>query len=156
MERASTRTGRLAALFLGLTACLLFADQLTKLLALRFLLPGRPIPLIGDWVRLALTLNVGSAFGIVSRWWVPLAAGAAVCAAIILYAAAGRGLARHPQHAPALGLVFGGSLGNLLDRLRMRAVIDFIDIRWWPVFNVADIGITVGFVLLAVSLLRRR
>ena len=62
-------------------------------------------------------------------------------------------LASHPL---LLGLVWGGSVGNLIDRLRTGAVIDFIDLRVWPVFNVADIAITVGFVALATRLLLRR
>jgi signal peptidase II len=43
-----------------------------------------------------------------------------------------------------LGLAFGGAAGNLLDVLRLRAIIDFIDLRWWPVFNLADVAIVVG------------
>jgi signal peptidase II len=46
-----------------------------------------------------------------------------------------------------LGLVFGGAAGNFLDMLRFRCVVDFIDLRWWPVFNVADVAIVAGLVL---------
>lgn len=55
-----------------------------------------------------------------------------------------------------LGLVLGGALGNLADRARLGAVVDFFDFRVWPVFNVADSCITVGAVLVALQLLRKR
>jgi signal peptidase II len=58
------------------------------------------------------------------------------------------GLLFHGRAAQiGLGLAFGGAAGNLLDRIRHHAVVDFIDVRWWPVFNVADIGIVGGLVL---------
>jgi signal peptidase II len=54
-------------------------------------------------------------------------------------------------HSPlsllGLGLAFGGAAGNLLDILRWHCVVDFVDLRWWPVFNLADVGITVGLIL---------
>jgi signal peptidase II len=57
-----------------------------------------------------------------------------------------------------VGLVFGGSIGNLIDRARHGAVVDFIDVYWrdfhWPAFNVADSAITVGVMLLALTLMR--
>jgi len=58
--------------------------------------------------------------------------------------------------AVLLAVIWGGSVGNLLDRLRTGGVTDFIDLRVWPVFNVADIAITVGFAALAIRLLLRR
>ena len=47
----------------------------------------------------------------------------------------------------ALGLILGGAIGNLIDRVRLGYVVDFIDLRWWPVFNVADLGIVGGLLL---------
>lgn len=66
------------------------------------------------------------------------------------------------QHPPTrwtvlgLGLILGGALGNLTDRVRLGAVVDFLDFQVWPIFNVADSCITVGAVLVALQLLRRR
>ena len=69
----------------------------------------------------------------------------AVSSAIILHRS---GLWFHGRVSQiGLGLAFGGALGNLLDIIRQRAVVDFIDLRWWPVFNVADIGIVGGLLL---------
>jgi signal peptidase II len=60
----------------------------------------------------------------------------------------------------AVGLIFGGAVGNLIDRARFGAVVDFVDVHWrtwhWPAFNVADSAISVGVALLALRLLRER
>ncbi|NLG64054.1 MAG: signal peptidase II, partial [Actinobacteria bacterium] len=66
-------------------------------------------------------------------------------------------LARGPrQLAVALGVFLGGSLGNLIDRLRLGYVVDFIGIAWWPTFNVADIALAVGAALIVLGFLRPR
>jgi signal peptidase II len=113
------------------------------------------VPLFGGPLQLTLTRNTGSAFGLISASAVLVVAGILVSVVVLAYVAAGRLTAR-PRRALPLGLVLGGSLGNLADRLRLGAVVDFIDLRVWPVFNVADIAITVGVGLLALDLLRRR
>ena len=153
--RASTSRGRPSALFFGLAAGTFVVDQLTKVVATGRLALGSPFPLLGKWVRLTLTHNTGSAFGLVSSGWVLIGIGSIVCVVILAYLAGG-GLARVPKRAVPLGLILGGSLGNLVDRVRSGGVIDFIDLRVWPVFNFADVAITVGVGLLAVDVLRRR
>jgi len=132
------------------------ADQLAKAAATGGLAPNTPIPVIRNWVQLTLVHNAGSAFGLISSGWVLIGIGTAVCAAVLVYVTVGRGLEAAPGRALPLGLVLGGSLGNLLDRIRTGGVTDFIDLRVWPVFNLADIAITVGIALLAMGLIRRR
>ena len=141
-------------IFWALTAAILGVDQLAKAVALGRLDPRFPVSIVGKWVRLSLTHNTGSAFGLVSSGWVLIAIGSIISAGIAAYALGG-GLGRAPGRALPLGLILGGSLGNLSDRLRTGGVIDFIDLRVWPVFNFADIAITVGMALLAISLIRR-
>jgi signal peptidase II len=141
--------------FAALAAASFGLDQLTKVAAGRSLRPDEPLPLFGSWIRLTLTHNTESAFGLISSHWLLVATGAAVCVGLLAYIAIGGALRQHPRQAAALGLIFGGSFGNLLDRLRTRAVTDFVDLQVWPVFNVADIAITAGFALLAVCLIRR-
>ncbi len=63
---------------------------------------------------------------------------------------------RHPVLPVALGLVLGGSLGNLLDRVRLGHVTDFLDFRYWPAFNLADVFIVVGVAILFGALVARR
>jgi signal peptidase II len=154
--RASATRGRPSAVLFGVAGVTFALDQLVKAAARRGLDAGTPVPLVGEWVRLTLVHNTGSAFGLVSSGWALVAVGAAVCAAVVAYATVGRGLEAAPGRALPMGLVLGGSLGNVLDRVRAGGVTDFIDLRVWPVFNLADIAITVGIGLLAIGLIRRR
>ena len=104
--------------------------------------------------------NTGVAFGLLSnldpRWVHPL------LLAATLFAVAGVLAYIHvlPHHGPApcgLGLILGGAVGNLIDRARFGYVVDFLDVHWyhhhWPAFNVADIGITAGVILLLLDML---
>ena len=132
-------------------------DQLTKAWALVALDDG-PLGLIGP-VRLALTYNRGAAFGLGGALVPFLAVGALV----LVIALVARGdLTRSPSLAGAAGLLVGGAFGNLVDRLfrspgMLRgAVVDFVDLRWWPVFNLADAAITCACAVLLWSGWRTR
>jgi signal peptidase II len=131
-------------------------DQLTKWWALRAL-SDRTIDLVGS-LRLALAFNKAGAFGLGSSF-VPVLAVVAVGVVLVFVV---RGEANtNLAVAVALGLVLGGAFGNLTDRLfrdpglLRGAVIDFIDLQWWPVFNLADAAITCGCVLLVLTAGRR-
>jgi signal peptidase II len=125
-------------------------DQLTKVWALDALADG-PVYLVGG-VRFNLTYNTAGAFGLGGAAIPFLALGALV----LVIAMAATGGTRRPAIAVAVGLVLGGALGNLADRmfrdpgLLRGAVVDFVDLRFWPVFNVADVAITTGCLLLLV------
>ena len=142
-------------LFVPIFAMLLLADCGTKQLAVDRLEPHVPHEVVGDVVRFTLGYNPGAAFGITagdgSRWVFTVLAAAALLVIAWLYRDT------RPDNVlrtAALGLVFGGAIGNLYDRLRSaRGVVDFIDVgvgdlRWWT-FNVADAGIVVGGLILA-------
>ena len=126
------------------------ADQLTKWLALERLSDG-PFNLIGDSVRLALTRNSGAAFGILEGAGSWLALLAAIIAVVVFLSV------RHGVGGltlVALGLILGGAVGNLIDRilrgdgLADGLVVDFIDVGPWPNFNIADSAIVVGIILM--------
>jgi signal peptidase II len=147
-------------LVLGLATAVFVADQLTKAWALARLDAIHPVVVIPDLFHLVLVMNPGVAFGIFAgvppewRWIVTLFS---VTALALLGSLAFRILPRGSVVARiAIGLVFGGAAGNLLDRWRHGAVVDFIDVFWrtyhWPAFNVADSAITVGVCLLAAEL----
>ena len=127
-------------------------DQLTKAWAVHALEDG-PIGIAGG-VRLYLTRNKAGAFGLGGAA-VPFLALIALALVVVMVATGAT--TRHPVLAGAMGLVLGGALGNLLDRLfrapglLQGAVIDFVDLRVWPVFNVADAAITCGSLLLLVA-----
>ena len=138
----------------------LVLDQLTKALALDRLPPGMPVRLIDGVFSLTLVMNPGLAFGMLSstppawRWVVVLLSMGALAVLGVLGARllpTGGAITRL-----ALGLIFGGAIGNLIDRGRFGAVVDFLDFYWrgyhWPAFNVADSAISVGVTLLALRI----
>jgi signal peptidase II len=146
----------------GLTALVvLVLDLLTKHLALDRLPPGRPVHVIDGFFSLTLVMNPGLAFGMLAgtpagwRWLVALLS---IGALAVLAVVGLRMLPTGGWLTPlALGLIFGGAVGNLIDRARFGAVVDFLDFYWrgyhWPAFNVADASISVGVVLLALRML---
>ena len=139
-------------------------DQISKAIALDRLLLGVPIAVIDGLLALTLVLNPGLAFGLLGS--VPLAwrwtvAALSLVALAVLARVALRVLpAGGWTGRMAIGLIFGGAVGNLIDRARFGAVVDFVDVYWrgwhWPAFNVADSAITVGVALLALRLLNDR
>ena len=135
------------ALFIGVAAVVFAADYLTKLWVRTSMFPGQSI-FPDAPVRLTYITNTGSAFGLFQDQTVFLVITAVIgIGAIILY---------HSMHSAktlpltvSLGLQLGGAAGNLVERLQYGRVTDFIDLRFWPVFNVADSCIVVGVALLA-------
>jgi signal peptidase II len=147
-------------LFFGLAIGVVVVDFVTKLLAEGVLLRTAAIPVIGGWVQLRLVYNPGAAFGLhlgpFSRWIFLMIAVVAVIALERMSRGAEPG---DVVRQLSLGSVAGGAFGNLVDRIRSpRGVVDFIDVGIgdlrWPTFNVADIAVSCGAVLLAWSLWR--
>ncbi|HEX2048085.1 MAG TPA: signal peptidase II [Acidimicrobiales bacterium] len=142
------RTGLVAAV----AAVVLALDAATKQWAVSALADG-PIELFGP-VRLALTHNKAGAFGLGGAY-VPFLAVAAL-GLVVFMVAAGSATERAPV-AVALGLILGGAFGNVADRVFRApgflrgAVVDFVDVGFWPVFNVADSAITCGCILLLLA-----
>ena len=133
--------------------CLLVVavDQAVKAIVEAELVPGEQVDVLGP-LGLTLAHNEGVAFGLASGGDLLLIAFAAVALVFV-----GLLLARNPGKPgmwAAVGLVAGGALGNLVDRVRTGAVTDYVEIGSWPPFNVADAAITVGVVLFAWILLR--
>jgi signal peptidase II len=125
------------------------ADQLTKFVVSSALTMDDGVKVLGP-LSIHHVRNSGIAFGLFASRTsaVILLTAFAVGAMIVFYA---RSAQRHPFLPVALGLVLGGSLSNLVDRVRVGYVTDFIDFRWWPAFNLADSFIVVGVGLLFLS-----
>lgn len=132
----------------------LILDQVTKYVVVATLPLYQPQPVLGDIVRLTFIHNRGAAFG--------LDLGGPVVHTLVAVAALGLlgwMMATLPSDArlqrTALAMVLGGALGNIVDRIRIHQVVDFIDVGFgdlrWPVFNVADSFVTVGVLLLAIT-----
>jgi signal peptidase II len=151
---ALTRIARRRGLIAAVALAVFVADQLTKVWAVDRLSGGRTIHIVGS-LRLALTRNPGGAFGL-GAGVIPFLALAAV--AIVMVVVARSDSTQRLPVAVSVGLVLGGAFGNLADRLfrypggMSGHVVDFIDLRWWPVFNVADSAITVGCIALVFLL----
>ena len=127
------------------------ADQLTKHIVTGHLALDDGIHVIGPfWIH--HVQNSGIAFGLFASATsvVIVLTGIAVAWMLLFFARSG---ARHPVLPVALGLVIGGSVSNLLNRVRLGYVTDFIDLRYWPAFNLADSFIVVGVVILLSTLL---
>ena len=145
----------------ALGGIVLILDQAAKWLALRRLPPGVPVGVIDGVFSLTLVMNPGLAFGMlgtVPRGWRWVVALLSIAALAVLATLARRLLPEGgPVAAVAIGLIFGGAAGNLVDRARFGAVVDFFDVYWrgwhWPAFNVADSAISVGVALLALRML---
>ncbi|MFN2587430.1 MAG: signal peptidase II [Actinomycetota bacterium] len=132
---------------LGVVAALVVGvDQATKTLALETLSDGG-VDLLGGFVTLRITINSGGAFGVLQG--VPgffLVATVGIIVAILVWARS----VEQRWWLTALGLVLGGGTGNVVDRVVRDhgGVVDFVDLHWWPVFNVADAAIVTGVGLL--------
>jgi signal peptidase II len=136
----------------GVAAGVVALDQLTKALIARSLEPGASVAVLGSLLSFTRRSNTGGAFSMLQDCPLVLV----VVSAVVLVGV----LALGPRLAGpgrmglvGLGMVAGGAAGNLLDRLRLGNVADFIDFHFWPVFNVADIGITVGAALVVIAVL---
>lgn len=133
----------------------LLADQATKAWAQHVVGPHRYIPIAGEVLGIRLAMNRGAAFGLFTSGGPLLVGTAVVAVAIILYYSRRAGHL-HPWMLPAFALQLGGALGNLLDRIRLGSVVDFIYLSFWPTFNVADIALTLGGMLLGYCLITAR
>ncbi|MCM8797143.1 MAG: signal peptidase II [Candidatus Omnitrophica bacterium] len=131
---------------------LLSLDQFTKILAVRYLLPQQSVPIIKGIFHLTLVFNRGAAFGIFKNQ-IPLFILASLVALILIYVNLKNN--RYGRfYSISLSLIASGAVGNLIDRLHLGYVIDFMDFRIWPVFNIADSAISIGTVMLAWCLLK--
>ena len=126
------------------------ADQLTKQLVARTLALGEEVEIVGP-LSIHHVQNSGIAFGLFSQATsvVIVLTALAVAWMLVFFARSGR---RHPILPVALGFVLGGSIANLVDRIRLGHVTDFLDVRYWPAFNLADTFIVVGVAILFAAL----
>jgi len=124
-------------------------DQLTKFLALRFLQLNTPVPLIKNFLNLTLVHNRGAAFGFFQNQLLLFVLVSLFAIGLILYNLKTNSIILKLT----LSLILGGAIGNLIDRLRFGFVVDFLDLRIWPVFNIADSVITIAALVLSWELL---
>ncbi|MGN0012253.1 MAG: signal peptidase II [Candidatus Bruticola sp.] len=129
------------------------ADFYTKYLVYTCMALHETIELPVKFIQLTYVQNFGGAFGIFQHQKLFFIAAAFVSVTCVLY---------FFEDIKELGklsflsasLIFGGAIGNLIDRIRFGYVVDFLDLRWWPVFNVADVALTIGVALLFIEVIR--
>ena len=141
---------------MAVAAVVLVLDQLTKHWAVNALSDGREVPVFWT-LQWNLAFNTGMAFSR-GEGFGPIIAPLAILVVVVLVVMSARTKSRLARFSA--GLLIGGALGNLVDRIFRGegwlhgAVVDFIDMQWWPIFNIADMGVSVGAVLFAVSSMR--
>ena len=136
------------ALYIGIL------DRITKIASCISLSPGQSVKVLPDIFHITLVLNKGSAFGLFKEGR-PFFIASSIIAIIFIVLYVWKNKIMSPILRLGLGLILGGAAGNLIDRLRFGYVIDFLDFRVWPVFNVADSAITVGVAILILKVLRK-
>lgn len=138
----------------------LIADQLTKFYIDRTMKLYQSIPVIDGFFSITYLRNKGAAFSFLSdaSWRLPFFVLATVVAVIAIITAFCKLKDEQRFAALSLSLILSGAIGNLIDRVRMGEVVDFLDVYWrnhhWPAFNVADSAICVGVAMLALDLFR--
>jgi len=156
MPKSNLRQLKWNIIVFAIAVVVIAADQITKWWIQTHLSPGESLPASG-FFRLTYAQNTGAAFSI---FW-------GKSDALILVEAVGvillllyifLGYRRYPfldvrLNRIAVGLIFGGNLGNMLDRVRLGYVRDFVDVGPWPIFNIADSATVVGVILMALSIL---
>ncbi len=145
------------ALIVGVVGTVVVLDFVTKMWAMNTLTFGYPVPVIGEFFRLTYTHNPGAAFGINigehSRVFFLILSLVALVVLGLIYRSTP---ASDRLRLLAVALVSGGAIGNIIDRFRFEAgVVDFLDVglgtHRWPIFNVADMAVSIGAVLLLIS-----
>lgn len=142
---------RAGFLFFLVTLIVLVMDQGSKHWVVNHFQPGESVPLLGQFVFLTYVRNPGAAFGLFAyktHFFIIISIIMIILTVIAAYQIP-------PNLAKlrfGLAIMLGGVAGNLFDRLQSGYVVDFIDLRFWPVFNIADMGIVVGVLMLAIGL----
>jgi len=157
-QHPADRDGRYRVLVL-VAACMAALDQLSKMLVVSRIAEHDTVPVVHGFFNLVNLRNRGAAFGFLNsphiewQFWLFLAATAVAVWAIWRLA---RDAAYDMRLFVGLGGILGGAVGNLVDRVRLRAVIDFLDVyigSWhWPAFNIADAAICLGAGLVVLSM----
>jgi signal peptidase II len=157
-QRAGIRTGRHWLVFFGIAVTIVILDQLTKALLVANVDPGQIVSVVGDYIRLVFSQNSGALFGLFRDQAILFAIASLVVIGLIV---AFHGQSERSLYLSiALGLLLGGAIGNMIDRLRLGYVVDFVDIgiggfRWYT-FNLADAAISTALVMLfAVAFIPR-
>ena len=135
-------------------ALIIISDQITKAFIVEWLKPQGTVSIIGDLLRLTFVTNTGVAFGMLTGVPYVLTVPIVILIGVIVYYLV-KTLGQSFLLTLALSLELGGAIGNLIDRIRLGYVVDFVKLPYWPAFNVADSCVVIGAIGLAFVLLRQ-
>jgi len=138
-----------------ITLILLSVDQFSKYIIRQKMSVAESIPVIKSIFHITYVENTGIAFGLFPQGQSLFVVISLIIILVIVFLER-RKVLKSARERFCLGLVLGGALGNLIDRLRFGFVIDFLDFRVWPVFNFADSAVCIGGILMAFFILRKR
>ncbi|MBV5338914.1 MAG: lipoprotein signal peptidase [Deltaproteobacteria bacterium] len=147
------------SLFSAIAIVGIIIDQITKIAIDRSMQLFDSIPVIEHFFNITYVRNKGAAFSFLSNasWRLPFFITISIVAALVILVAFRRMRDNQKLAHISLAMIFSGAVGNLIDRIRLGEVIDFLDVHWyrhhWPAFNVADSLICVGVFLLAVDMI---
>ena len=134
----------------GLACLIIVFDQFSKFLVARYL--GKSVPIISNIFHLTYIHNTGAGFGILKgKNTLLIFVALMIIGAVLFYydKLKNKAIVHY-----SVGLILGGAIGNLIDRIRLGYVIDFLDFRIWPAFNVADSAVSIGAILMIIYLWR--
>jgi signal peptidase II len=154
-ERRVEKPGIGAPAIVSIASFITVCDQATKFLIRQAIQPGVSRPVIAGIFHLTLIRNKGAAFGIFKAQTPFFIALGIIATLLIMYYLPRLGKKDLPVKI-ALALMMGGIVGNLIDRIRLGYVVDFLDFRVWPVFNVADSAITIGAAVLIANIIAKK
>lgn len=141
-------------LFFAIAVVVFVLDRITKTLVASQVAYGTEVPVLGHFVGITNVRNSGAAFGFAPAGAsIFLIASVVVAIGLVVYVVRNPGTSWNDG---VLGLILGGTVGNGYDRIVYGTVTDFVNVHFWPVFNVADSAISVGVVLLIATYLLRR
>lgn len=138
-----------------ITLILLSVDQFSKYIIRQKMSLAESIPIIKSVFHITYVENRGIAFGLFPQGSSLFIVISLIIILVIIFFERKK-VIKSLKERFCLGLILGGALGNLIDRLRFGFVIDFLDFRIWPVFNLADSGVCIGGILMVFFLLRKR
>lgn len=140
-----------------LVLLIVLLDQITKSIVKKFLPVGASIPVIKNVLHLTSVRNFGAAFGILKNqalFFISISSFAIIFILLMFYYDRKFKIIKNLSLRTAMAMILAGAIGNLIDRLKFGYVIDFIDVRIWPVFNIADTFITIGAIFLLFEMVR--
>ncbi|MBN1155950.1 signal peptidase II [candidate division KSB1 bacterium] len=139
-------------LALGISGLIVIVDQITKMCVRYFMEIDQTVSVFGKLVELHYILNPGMAFGFeVGNRFFYIFFTSLACLIVLIFLFKLDDVQRWPRYT--LAFILGGAIGNLIDRIFVGKVLDFIKVGFWPIFNVADIMVTIGMTVLIIIVL---